>query len=763
MGSTWQDKDKRRALLLSLFLHSLVLLSLFWLWTRPQPLTLDTYLVIDVGTPELSETVTDAPTADAPAPQAAEPLVAAPEAGEPVASSPPAPSPSAPSLTEQPETPQPETAQPEPSPPPEPVAEPTQAEPAAAPTEPQASATPQAQIEQTPEPPQAAPSQVEAQAVQPPTPAARVPDSTPLETPLPPAETNATTLPEIDQVELSPQPLAQALPIPKPAPEASVVPALSVAVTPSVRVAPEQAVPQPVASAAVAAAQAVPRPQASASVTAAESVPQPQVSASVTAPRPVPQPQVTSAVAPARVVPRPEATSSVTPAQTVPRPEVASSVTPAQIVPQPQVQASVAASQAIPTPSAQASVTPGRSVAVTPQVAVSAAQPVPQPQIVASVAASQAVPQPQISTSVAAQRAIPQPQVTATATVTAPVSVETLADVPTGETASTGPRSNSTPGGNAARSGQTTAQEDANAANLGAAAGPDGAAEATGSPLARVPYQENLERPLAIMLDNVGGYPQAGLAEASMIVEMPVEGGLTRLMTVYDRVDPAQVGPVRSARDYFLTLAQGMNGILVHDGGSPAALAAISRSEIPTLNAYSSGTLFERSSARNAPYNLYSSGSSLRQAINRLKLEKSTVVSGTRYRPEDTAQATTSVSIGYSATYTSAFRYVQDLDLYRWVRDGQDAADASGEAVFVDAVLVASIEARPIPDDPEGRLYIPLRGGKATLYLRGRAIPGRWDSSGGVSFVTSLGDAVDLAPFKTWVLFAPSNATVVEQ
>lgn len=726
IGSTlFQDKDRRRALLLSLFLHLLVLLLLFWLWTRPQPLSLDNYLVIDVGTPELAETVTEAPTADAPAPQAAEPLVAAPEAGEPVVSAPPAPPPA----ETLPQPSQPELSQAEPSPPPEPAAE-SAIEPAPEPVA--APPTPQVEAEAPPPP------QVEPPPVQPTPPAARVPESAPLETELPLAETSATTLPEIDEVELAPQPLAQSVPIPKPTPEANVVPARSVAIAPSAQVAAEQAVPQPRVSAAVAAAQAVPQPQVSANVTAPQAVPQPQVSA------------------------------SVVPAQAVPQPRVSAEVAQAQTVPQPQVQASVAAAQAIPTPSVQAAVAAGRSVAVTPRVAVSAAQTVPQPQVQAAVAAVQSVPQPQATASVAAPQAVPRPVVTAEGAPTsgageaASAAVETLEDMPAGETASLGQRANREPGGNAERSGQTTAQEGASAANLGAAAGPTGSSEPTGAPLARAPYRENRDRPLAVMLDNVNGYPQAGLLEASIIVEMPVEGGLTRLMSIYDRVDPAQVGPVRSARDYFHVLVEGMDGILVHDGGSPAALAAIARREVPTLNAYSSGDLFERLNTRNAPYNLYSSGTSLRQAVNRLRLNRTKVVSGSLYRPEEEATVNNSVQVSYSPTYSSAFKYFQDLNLYRWVRNGQDASDASGEAVFVDAVLVADIEARPIPDDPEGRLYIPLRGGTATLYLRGRAVPGRWDPSDGVRFTTSTGDVVDLAPFKTWVLFAPSNAEVVE-
>src|SRR5690606_40933230 len=96
-------------------------------------------------------------------------------------------------------------------------------------------------------------------------------------------------------------------------------------------------------------------------------------------------------------------------------------------------------------------------------------------------------------------------------------------------------------------------------------------------------------------VDNATGDPTGGRAEASMVVEMPVEGGITRLLAFYDAQDPQRVGPVRSARPYFVELAQRSQAVLVHDGGSPDAMVMIASASVPTLNAYTSGDLFARS------------------------------------------------------------------------------------------------------------------------------------------------------------------------
>jgi hypothetical protein len=387
---------------------------------------------------------------------------------------------------------------------------------------------------------------------------------------------------------------------------------------------------------------------------------------------------------------------------------------------------------------------------VQPQVDVAAAQPIPTPQVATAVAAAQPIPTPQVAAAVAA------PQVSQAAPAVLPEAAEGAVQVPS-------PRDEGRPaGGDADRPGQTTTDDAATAAAAGAAAAPDGGA-GTGTPLQpqRTPFSERRERPLAVMIDNANGYPQSGLREAGLIVEMPVEGGVTRLMTVYDRSDPGAVGPVRSARDYFVELSQGIGGVLVHDGGSPGAMAAIARAPLPTLNAYTSGELFSRSGERGAPYNLYTGGGALRQAVNSLQLDTSRLIQGLVYRPAADAASASEATVRFSSIYDSGFRYLPELGLYRWVRNGSQAVDANGEAVLVDAVVIASIEARPLPNDDAGRLYIPLRGGPATLLLRGSVIEGSWLQNGGVRFVDRTGQEIELTPFKTWVAFTPVYERVV--
>src|SRR5579863_8827675 len=53
---------------------------------------------------------------------------------------------------------------------------------------------------------------------------------------------------------------------------------------------------------------------------------------------------------------------------------------------------------------------------------------------------------------------------------------------------------------------------------------------------------------LAVKVDNVqGAWPQAGLNQADIVYDLPVEGGLTRLLAIFHSADVPVIGPIRSA------------------------------------------------------------------------------------------------------------------------------------------------------------------------------------------------------------------------
>ena len=124
-------------------------------------------------------------------------------------------------------------------------------------------------------------------------------------------------------------------------------------------------------------------------------------------------------------------------------------------------------------------------------------------------------------------------------------------------------------------------------------------------------------RAIAVMVDDHrDARPQSGFSAASVVWHAPAEGGIPRYMLVFQDQIPGDVGPVRSARRYYISWAAELRALYVHSGGSPQALA--------TLRARGSGQLvydadefrwagsFRRVDFNVAPHNLYTTGKQLR-------------------------------------------------------------------------------------------------------------------------------------------------------
>lgn len=78
-------------------------------------------------------------------------------------------------------------------------------------------------------------------------------------------------------------------------------------------------------------------------------------------------------------------------------------------------------------------------------------------------------------------------------------------------------------------------------------------------------------RPLGVMIENhQDSRPQSGLSKADVIYEAVAEGGITRFLAVYYCQDAEYVGPVRSARTYFLDFISeyGDYPLYAHVGGA---------------------------------------------------------------------------------------------------------------------------------------------------------------------------------------------------
>ena len=95
-------------------------------------------------------------------------------------------------------------------------------------------------------------------------------------------------------------------------------------------------------------------------------------------------------------------------------------------------------------------------------------------------------------------------------------------------------------------------------------------------------------RPFAVSVNNnYASWPQYGVSQADIVVEIETEGGITRLMALYS--DPSQVGyigSVRSLRHQFIQAVGQWDPIITHIGTSTVADEWVAACGLTTLNGY---------------------------------------------------------------------------------------------------------------------------------------------------------------------------------
>lgn len=124
-------------------------------------------------------------------------------------------------------------------------------------------------------------------------------------------------------------------------------------------------------------------------------------------------------------------------------------------------------------------------------------------------------------------------------------------------------------------------------------------------------------RPLAVMINNIeAGLPQSGISKADVIFEGQCEGGVTRLMAVFqDYDDITSIGSVRSCRDYYPFLAAEYDAAYYHFGQSDFALEFLGDPELRTFNGMNGRYNYVRRTDRVSPHNVFTTPEDLVNAM----------------------------------------------------------------------------------------------------------------------------------------------------
>lgn len=276
-------------------------------------------------------------------------------------------------------------------------------------------------------------------------------------------------------------------------------------------------------------------------------------------------------------------------------------------------------------------------------------------------------------------------------------------------------------------------------------------------------------KPIAVVIENhPDSRPQSGLNQASMIIETFAEGGITRFLAFFQEEDVAEIGPVRSARPYFVDWAHSYNALFAHVGGNSDALSMIQTLKVLDLNQFNFGNYFWRDSKRAAPHNVYSTTEKLLAAAKSKKYpttdENIPAFSFKDDAKPEERPADFTFRVNFNANFAVSYYYSKTENIFLRSIAGAKHTDRAGEQIKAKNVVVGFSDFAP-GTSTAGEQMTKIRttgSGKAIFYVDGNKSEGTWKRDNGkiMRFYTTAGEELKLNGGTTWVEFVPTGTVV---
>ena len=260
-----------------------------------------------------------------------------------------------------------------------------------------------------------------------------------------------------------------------------------------------------------------------------------------------------------------------------------------------------------------------------------------------------------------------------------------------------------------------------------------------------VPSEIGDRRPVAVMLNNIeDAMPMSGVGSADVLYECVVEGGITRMMGVFENYDDLEkIGSVRSCRNYFVYYALEYDAVYCHYGQSSYALPLLEQDYVDNLSGLAAigDTVFYRTTDRVAPHNAYASAKGIKKGIEDMGYRntyKDDYIGKFTFAKDgdendladEDSYAATHIETGYKINKPYLEYDPDNGKYYRWQYGTEHVDDLTGEQLSFDNVILQYSSWEQI--DEKGYLGFDCHGGgKMTYVTRGRAVDGTWISFGG--------------------------------
>lgn len=260
---------------------------------------------------------------------------------------------------------------------------------------------------------------------------------------------------------------------------------------------------------------------------------------------------------------------------------------------------------------------------------------------------------------------------------------------------------------------------------------------------------------LGVKIDNAAvARPQRGLEQADVVYVEPVEGGLSRLLAVYQSQVPPVVGPVRSTRASDVELLANFGRpALAFSGAAPSVGALVAGAPVLDVSALARPGDYRRDRKRQMPHNLFGDANLLRQGGAPPR------DIGFRFGPTPPGgRPIQQTDVSYPAT-TIGVQWAPAEGRWLISMDGAPLTSASGPrpsaaTVVLQRVAVRDAGVRDVAGSPSP-FAATVGSGDAVALRDGQAFSGRWSRptpDSVTSYTRPDGSSLTFAPGPVWVV-----------
>ena len=265
-------------------------------------------------------------------------------------------------------------------------------------------------------------------------------------------------------------------------------------------------------------------------------------------------------------------------------------------------------------------------------------------------------------------------------------------------------------------------------------------------------YVETTQNLTAVMFDNMSAArPQSGLIYADIVYEVEAEGQITRLLALFHGDPPEFVGPVRSARPYYMQLAKEWDAYFVHVGGCEPSRTRAREWNIRNIDDMRGDRGFFVDRERRRPHNTYFNFADALEG----RPDNGNFGNWVFIDTPEEEPTYTRISFRYSPYNRVVYRWDEYKKAYmRYINEAPHVERGSGEQLFANNIIFQRTSHRNLQTALDHIWVDVIGSGEAVFFIGGQYHQGTWERASLTEptiFYDQYGQPINFVRGTTWI------------